>query len=129
MALGRRLRSGLIVAVVALSATVLAAPGRGAASATNTPIAVNSTADPGDGTCDVTECTLHEAIAKANAAAGADEVDFAISGPGVHTIALVGELPAITGQLTIDGYSQGGASSTDHLIEISGQNAARAPTA
>jgi hypothetical protein len=40
----------------------------------------------------------------------------------VHNIALAGELPAITDQLTIDGYSQD-PSGTAHRIEISGQNA------
>src|SRR5439155_17732158 len=47
---------------------------------------VTSTADPGDGTCDVTECTLREAINAANTAAGADTITFASGLTG--TIAL-----------------------------------------
>ena len=47
---------------------------------------VNSAADPGDGICDATECTLREAIDAANASAGADAITFSI-GAGAQTIA------------------------------------------
>ena len=50
---------------------------------------VNSLADPGDGTCDVLECTLREAINEANANAGPDVIDFSVTG----TINLTGALP------------------------------------
>src|SRR5207244_7296305 len=43
---------------------------------------VNSTADPGNGVCDAAECTLREAIAAANAAAGSDTITFNIPNPG-----------------------------------------------
>ena len=89
-------------------------------------IVVNSTADPGTGGCNSSECTLREAIAQAQGAGspGADRILFAIpaSDPGcdaggVCRIALtsqgVGGLlvaGAATGQLlTLDGYSQAGA--------------------
>jgi CSLREA domain-containing protein len=70
-------------------------------------------------------CTLREAIIAANmntasggmagecaaGAAGADTIQFAIPGAGLHTIVLVGEpLPTITEPVTIDGFSQAGSS-------------------
>src|SRR6266850_2584906 len=67
----------------------------GSATPTPTPtptpptLIVNSLNDPGDGTCDTTECTLREAINTANANAGPDVIDFSITG----TINLSGALP------------------------------------
>lgn len=56
--------------------------------------------------------SLHWAITNANAIAGADTIKFAIPGVGPHMIQPVGTgLPAINGNLTIDGYTQSGASS------------------
>lgn len=43
---------------------------------------VNSVADPGDGTCNTTECTLREAIEAANASSGLDLIAFNIPGEG-----------------------------------------------
>ena len=54
--------------------------------------------------------SLRDAIEKANAAQGADNVVFNIPGAGPHTIPLKTSLPRITGPLTIDGYSQPGSS-------------------
>ncbi|HSD71497.1 MAG TPA: CSLREA domain-containing protein, partial [Thermoanaerobaculia bacterium] len=85
-------------------------------------ITVNSVLDTpaNDGTC-----TLREAIVAANTntasgaaagecaagAAGADTINFAISGAGLHTIILVSTgLPAITESVTIDGFTQPGSS-------------------
>src|SRR2546421_12698839 len=70
---------------------------------------VNSTADPGTGICDATECTLREAIAAANAAAGSDTIAFNIPNPGTHTMTPLTPLPAITSPVVIDGYTQPGA--------------------
>ena len=71
---------------------------------------VNSTADPGDGACTVANCTLREAITDANSGPLVSHfISFAIPGTGVHTIVLVSALPAILGSLTIDGYTQPGA--------------------
>ncbi|MDA2927926.1 CSLREA domain-containing protein, partial [Acidobacteria bacterium AH-259-G07] len=67
---------------------------------------VNSTADPGDGVCDATECTLREAIAAANANPGTDMIEFNIPGTGPHTIQPGSALPEITGPVVIDGYTQ-----------------------
>src|SRR5262245_19434965 len=66
--------------------------------------------------------TLREAIASANSDAnvntdvvavgayGADTINFNIAGAGVKTIIPATALPTITDQVTIDGYSQPGAS-------------------
>lgn len=83
---------------------------------------VNSTNDPGDGTCDVAECTLREAINVANGTAGADTISFAIgTGGSPQTIQPASDLPTITGPVLIDGWSQGGASYTGPpLIDVDG---------
>ena len=64
---------------------------------------VTSTGDAGAG-------TLRQAILDANAAVGADTIAFNITGSGVHTITLASTLPALTSPVTIDGYTQAGAS-------------------
>ena len=100
----------------------------GAAAQTFT---VNSAGDPGTGVCDGTECTLREAIVAANANAGADTIAFEIPGAGVQTIAPTAALPDITDSVTIDGYTQDGASENTAekgtnavlLIELSGASA------
>jgi CSLREA domain-containing protein len=81
-------------------------------------------------------CTLRAAIEQANATAGADAINFDIldnlAGAGVKTIAPVAALPAITEQVTVNGYSQPGASPNTKavgndavlLIELSGANIA-----
>src|SRR4051812_8214029 len=65
--------------------------------------AVLNTLDSGPG-------SLRQAILDANAATGPDTIAFNISGPGVHTIQPLSQLPTITDAVTIDGYSQPGAS-------------------
>ena len=77
---------------------------------------VNSTddgadANPGDGICaDAScNCTLRAAIEEANALAGHDTICFNIPGAGPHTIQVLTGLPNITDQVTIDGYTQTGA--------------------
>ena len=81
-----------VLAVVLLSTT---AP---AAAATYT---VTNTLDSGAG-------SLRQAIIDANANAGADSISFNIAGAGPHTITPATPLPAITGQVDIDGTSQPG---------------------
>ena len=86
---------------------------------------VTSTADAGAG-------TLRQAILDANANADADTIQFNIVGSGVHTIVPATPLPAITAPVTIDGYTQPGASANTNgpelgtnatlLIEIDGTN-------
>ena len=63
---------------------------------------VTSTADSGAG-------TLRQAIIDANANAGADTIAFNIAGSGPHTITITDFLPAISSPVTIDGYTQSGA--------------------
>ena len=92
---------------------------------------VNSTGDAGSGGCNRTECTLREAIALANRVEGADTINFNIpGGEGVKTISSTSDLP-ITEAVTIDGYTQPGASPNTKangndakvLIELDGTNA------
>ena len=54
--------------------------------------------------------SFRQAIIDANAAAGADDIAFNIPGAGVHTIVPTSSLPAITGQVTINGCTQPGTS-------------------
>jgi hypothetical protein len=65
--------------------------------------------------------SLRQAIIDANANAGADTIVFSIS-TGVQTISLSSALPTITGQVTIDGWTQSGFSSSP-LIVLDGLSA------
>ncbi len=86
---------------------------------------VTTTADSGAG-------SLRQAILDANANGGPDTVAFNIVGSGVQTITPATPLPTITDAVTINGYTQPGASANSHppsqgtnavvLIEINGQN-------
>ncbi|MCI0681621.1 MAG: SBBP repeat-containing protein, partial [Gemmataceae bacterium] len=75
--------------------------------------------------------TLREAIENANANPGLDTISFNIPGGGVRTISPTSALPTITDAVTIDGYSQPGASANTLavgndavvLIELSGTSA------
>lgn len=73
-------------------------------------LTVNTTTDSNDGICNAAHCSLREAITIANAQGGNDTIAFAIAGNGPHTIAPANELPTITDALTINGYTQLGAS-------------------
>lgn len=74
--------------------------------------------------------SLRRAIQDANGHNGADLIVFNIPGAGVHTIAPTSVLPDITDPVTIDGYTQPGASANTQatgnnavlLIELSGAN-------
>src|SRR4051812_30634032 len=76
---------------------LLDAPAQGAT------LVVLNTNDSGTG-------SLRQAIIDANAASGADLINFNVPGVGVRTINLMSPLPPITEALTIDGYSQPGSS-------------------
>jgi hypothetical protein len=106
----------LLVAFVVMSLALGVGPARA-----QTIFTVNSVGDVGDiipcdDVCDaspfpqVTLCTFRAAIEEANTTAGADTINFNISGSGVKTISPDSELPEITERVTIDGYSQPGAS-------------------
>jgi len=97
---------------------------------------IADTADPtpGDGVCGVSGqgYTLRAAIQEANARAGADTINFNISGIGPKTISVVDtDLPDIEEALTIDGYTQSDAKrntlevGTNAVLRIvlNGQNA------
>jgi CSLREA domain-containing protein len=115
---------------LALGACVLALGGAAGlarpANAAGTTYTVNSTADPGDGVCDATECTLREAIDAANANLGTDTIDFDLSGSPPYTITPATALPAITESVVIDGTTQAGYSSGSPVIELDGTQASLA---
>src|SRR5690242_1365349 len=75
---------------------------------------VTTTADGGAG-------SLRDAIAQANANAGADVIDFQIAGGGVQVINLASALPSVTDAVTIDGTTQ--SSGGVPQIELNGQGA------
>jgi hypothetical protein len=108
---------------------------------------VNFTGDEGDqslgnGFCDTEpfiigtqpECTLRAAIEEANATTAPDAINFNIGGSGVKTIKPASSLPIITQPVTIDGYTEPGASENTLavgndavlLIRLDGSNAGNA---
>ncbi|NIM95021.1 MAG: PKD domain-containing protein [Anaerolineales bacterium] len=87
---------------------------------TNNPFTVTSLEDPG--TPADFELTLREAIEAANANPGPDTIHFDIPGEGPHTIQPITELPVITDPVTIDGYTQPGASPNTNPLNL-GSNA------
>ena len=123
----KALAAGLLVAAMMAAGILATSPAHAATTFT-----VNSTADAPDAfttsnTCDTDvftsgdQCTLRAAIQQANATAGADTINFAIPGTGVETIAVgatgLGTLPTITDPVTINGYTQTGASPTPRPSE------------
>ena len=111
------LMAAVVAVLVAASFSMAAKPAH--ASATYT---VRSTGDAGDvnigdSLCDahpdssVIQCTLRAAIMQANNQPGPDTINFDLpGGAAYHTISPNSLLPAITDQVTINGYSQPGAS-------------------
>jgi CSLREA domain-containing protein len=110
-----------LAAAGAVAAAGLVAAAAPQADATVTTITVNSASDPGAGGCNASECTLREAIAKANSSSRSAVIRFAI-GSGPVTITLGSNLPTITKQLTIDGASQPGYAGAP-LVELAGSGA------
>jgi CSLREA domain-containing protein len=85
---------------------------------------VDSAADPGDGVCDATSCTLRDAILAANGNAGTDTINFNIAPGGLQTIHVgPGGLPPISDPVDIDGTTQPGFVTTP-VIELDGSDAA-----
>ena len=136
VAASRLLALAFLLAALAASLMVAAKP-----SYASTTFYVNSTEDHADAVlttpaCDtgytvtgaggtpVPECTLRAAIEEANYTPGADAVNFAIPGSGVKSIAPESALPEITEAVSINGYSQPGASpntkavGTDAVLKI-----------
>jgi|GEM_PF-3584943 len=86
----------LFLLISAGSVTVQAAP--------RASISVNSMDDPGDGTCNLSECTLREAIDLANSGPGLDTIDFnGLSGGAPYIIQPGSALPDITEAVILDG--------------------------
>ena len=77
---------------------------------------VTSTTDSGLG-------SLRQALSRHREQPGANTIDFAISGSGVHTIMLDSPLPDIVGPVLVDGFSQPGYAGTP-LIELEPAGAA-----
>lgn len=80
---------------------------------------VNSTNDSDDGACNVAHCSLREAINLSNSNAGADTINFNITGTSPYTISPLSALPAISGPVTIDGTTQTGFTGSP-IIELDG---------
>jgi len=98
----------LVFVVLAVVVGLVLAVAPGASSPPTTYAAtftVNSHDDVDDGTCDVTHCSLREAINAANANPGADSISFSI-GTGYGWVDPTSALPTITGPVTIDGGTQ-----------------------
>lgn len=68
--------------------------------------------------------SLRQAIIEANAASGADTINFNISGEGVQTIAPASELPLIFDVVNLDARTQPGYAGTP-LIQLDGAGAGR----
>lgn len=89
----------------------------------NNSLVVENTADAGPG-------SLRQAILDANAIPGPDRIEFSISGPGPHTIQLSTNLPNLSEQVTIDGYTQAGSITNTNpnainavlMVEVNGTN-------
>jgi CSLREA domain-containing protein len=121
--LPRRITPAMARLVVAVVAGVFLAAGSAQAAALT--YTVDSTADTNLTTCNVAtanDCTLRGAINAANANPGTDTIDFAIPGTGVQTITSSTALPVITDPVTINGYSQPGASANTQTV-AQGDNA------
>lgn len=114
------MRGFRVLSAAALAAAAMLVQGGVAGAAT---FVVDSTSDtapagdsiPGDGICEDlrsgSRCTLRAAIEEANAQAGFDEIQFAVSG----TIVLNMPLPAITRPVNINGRSAPGYSNGSSL--------------
>jgi CSLREA domain-containing protein len=77
-----------------------------ASAQTDSILIVNTTDDPGDGTCTEDHCSLREAINQANSDGVDTTINFSIPGTGPHIIAPTLELPTITAPVTINGLSE-----------------------
>ncbi|MDQ5944013.1 MAG: trimeric autotransporter adhesin [Patescibacteria group bacterium] len=117
---------GLQVSIAAVAAFAFGAVFVARANAAT--FTVTNTNDSGAG-------SLREAINDANSngnPATMDVIEFTIAGTGPHTITLATALPALTQKVTINGYSQPGASANTAVapnplngtlvIEINGEN-------
>ena len=108
----------LPIFALAVAALALLAPGlvQSPVAVAGSAFTVNTTDDVDDATCDVTHCSLHEAINAANDNTEPDTIEFDIPSSqcdidGVCTIGVASFLPGLSDDGTIiDGYTQPGAS-------------------
>ena len=118
----------VLVAALAMVASLLLALAQEPAYAADT-FTVTNTNDSGAG-------SLRQAILDANAKDGASVINFNIPGSGVHTIKPTSAMPTIVEQVTIDGYTQTGASPNTKAVgndaslkvELDGSNAPQGTT-
>lgn len=112
------MRRPVVLVMALVGALLSAAPDPADAAVT---FVVNRTGNAADlnladAVCDTTtangsQCTLRAAIQEANDTAGADTINFSIgTDGGLKVISPGSQLPAITEAVTINGYSQPGAS-------------------
>ncbi len=86
------------------------------------PLVVNTTSDTADGVCNAAHCSLRDAITVSNAAPSGSfqRIHFAIpplSGTSEILISPTSQLPDISRAVTIDGYTQSGATpNTDPVV-------------
>ncbi len=124
----------MIFAVVLLFGLQAANPAHAAATFTvdrSDDPDLSSTPTADDCTATADDCSLRGAINAANNTLGADTINFAIPGSGVKTILVDGtanantstDLPVITEAVTIDGYTQTGASPNTNTLPAQGTNA------
>jgi hypothetical protein len=106
--LKRGLRSMLAIALTP-ALTAIAMPSHAAV------IMVVNTGDSGPG-------SLRQAIIEANVTTVADDIRFAIPGSGPHVIEIASSLPTFTQPVTVDGYSQPGASPNTLAADAGGLN-------
>ena len=103
---------GLVLPVIVLMLLI------SSATQAATTFHVTTTADNGDNV-NPTSGSLRKAIIDANVSAGADVIDFQIPGSGVQTISPPSPLPTIAESVTIDGYTQPGASARNRRLRSS----------
>lgn len=94
-----------------------------AAAAAGATFTVTTTNDVNDGTCNISHCSLREAITAANGAAGTDTISFAsIPGAPPFVIAPTTPLPSITGTVNIAGTTSPWYTSVP-IVQLSGASA------
>jgi CSLREA domain-containing protein len=108
----RTLAAGLLVAAMMAAGVMAAIPAHAATTFVVASTGDDSDASVTDGLCKTASgaCTLRAAIQQANGTPGADVINFDIPGTGVKTVTPSSALPTITEQVTINGYTQPGAS-------------------
>ncbi len=110
-----------LVAIALTAAVALFDRSRNIAIVYAATFTVNAADDADDGACDAAHCSLREAIAAANAAAGKDLITFN-AGSGAISIAPSSQLPEITGAVTLDATTQPGYAGSP-LVELNGGSA------